>query len=190
MCDQEQHIVWNTQSKNSSESMPLGGGDIGANVWVENDQVFLYLQQSGWFDENNSLLKAGRIRIQVEPNPFHTCFEQLLMLLRGSNFVFYGADKGTYIDTPFWSYQYRTKEKQKIGNICIALSVLKCENVKLLKQKLENLLNQVKQKEREKRIENIRFNGGRTIFLKVLFTAIQINKSMLKYSKIISCSAI
>ena len=27
--------VWNTQSNNSSESMPLGGGDIGLNVWVE-----------------------------------------------------------------------------------------------------------------------------------------------------------
>ena len=30
------NVVWTTQSKNSSESMPLGGGDIGLNVWVEN----------------------------------------------------------------------------------------------------------------------------------------------------------
>ena len=27
---------WTTPSKNSSESMPCGGGDIGMNVWVEN----------------------------------------------------------------------------------------------------------------------------------------------------------
>ena len=30
------NIVWNSQSQNSSESMPCGGGDIGLNVWVEN----------------------------------------------------------------------------------------------------------------------------------------------------------
>ena len=27
--------VWTTQSKNSSESMPCGGHDVGMNVWVE-----------------------------------------------------------------------------------------------------------------------------------------------------------
>jgi len=38
---------WTTQSKNSSESMPCGGGDIGMNVWVENDEVLLYISRSG-----------------------------------------------------------------------------------------------------------------------------------------------
>lgn len=28
------NVVWTTQSQNSSESMPCGGGDIGLNVWV------------------------------------------------------------------------------------------------------------------------------------------------------------
>ena len=27
-------VRWTTQSKNSSESMPCGGGDVGLNVWV------------------------------------------------------------------------------------------------------------------------------------------------------------
>ena len=27
-------VVWNSQSRNSSGSMPCGGGDIGMNVWV------------------------------------------------------------------------------------------------------------------------------------------------------------
>ena len=31
------NVVWDSQSHNSSESMPCGGGDIGTNVWVEND---------------------------------------------------------------------------------------------------------------------------------------------------------
>ena len=29
------NIVWHSQSKNSGESMPVGGGDTGLNVWVE-----------------------------------------------------------------------------------------------------------------------------------------------------------
>ena len=51
--------VWTTQSKNASESMPCGGHDLGMNVWVEDGDLLFYLQQSGWFDENNTLLKAG-----------------------------------------------------------------------------------------------------------------------------------
>jgi len=44
------NVVWNTQSKNSSESMPCGGGDVGLNVWVENDELLFYLSRSGTFD--------------------------------------------------------------------------------------------------------------------------------------------
>ena len=55
--------VWTTQSRNSSESMPCGGFDVGMNVWVEDGDVLFYVSQSGWFDENNTLLKAGRWRI-------------------------------------------------------------------------------------------------------------------------------
>jgi hypothetical protein len=40
------NIVWNTQSQNSSESMPCGGGDIGLNVWVENGDVLFYIAKS------------------------------------------------------------------------------------------------------------------------------------------------
>lgn len=64
------NIVWNSQSKNASESMPLVGGDIGCNVWVENSDVLLYVQRSGSLDENGEYLKLGRFRIQLNPNPF------------------------------------------------------------------------------------------------------------------------
>ena len=50
--------IWTSQSKNSSESMPCGGHDIGMNVWVENGDVLFYVTQSGWFDENNTLLQS------------------------------------------------------------------------------------------------------------------------------------
>ena len=64
------NVVWNSQSRNSTESMPVGGRDIGLNVWVENNEVLFYIAQSGAFDENNQMLKLGRVRIRLDPNPF------------------------------------------------------------------------------------------------------------------------
>lgn len=63
-------IVWKSQSKDASESMPLGGGDIACNVWVENGDIMLYAQRSGSFSENGEYLKLGRIRVKLFPNPF------------------------------------------------------------------------------------------------------------------------
>src|SRR5688572_2087065 len=78
------NIVWNTQSKNTSESMPCGGGDIGMNVWVENGELLIYVARSGSFDENNALIKSGRLRIKFSPNPFGgKIFRQELHLQQG-----------------------------------------------------------------------------------------------------------
>jgi hypothetical protein len=66
----QSNVIWNTQSNNSSESMPVGGGDIGLNLWVEKGEVYLYLSRSGSFDENNTLLKLGRVKLKLSPNPF------------------------------------------------------------------------------------------------------------------------
>lgn len=62
----EYNIVWETQSLDSSESMPLGGCDVGCNVWVRDDQLCIYLSQSGAFDENGTMLKQGRLRFWPE----------------------------------------------------------------------------------------------------------------------------
>jgi len=62
--------IWTTQSANSSESMPLGGGDIGMNVWVEKGDLYFYFSRSGTFDEHNTLLKFGRVKVSLSPNPF------------------------------------------------------------------------------------------------------------------------
>ncbi|GAB2823791.1 DUF5703 domain-containing protein [Ferruginibacter profundus] len=64
--------------------MPCGGGDIGMNVWVENGDVLIYVAKSGNFDENNALMKTGRIRIQLSPNVFEgKIFKQELHLQEG-----------------------------------------------------------------------------------------------------------
>jgi hypothetical protein len=78
------NIVWTTQSRNSSESMPCGGGDIGMNVWVENGDLLIYVARSGSFNEDNALMKAGRIRIKLFPNAFDgKTFKQELHLKEG-----------------------------------------------------------------------------------------------------------
>ena len=82
--------VWTTQSRNSSESMPCGGCDIGMNVWVENGDVLFYVSQSGWFDENNTLLKAGRWRIHFDNQPAKIAFEQRLCLDDGAIYITLG----------------------------------------------------------------------------------------------------
>ena len=64
------NVIWNTPSRNSSESMPCGGGDIGMNIWVEEGDILFYLSRSGTFDENNCQLKQGRFRIRLFPSPF------------------------------------------------------------------------------------------------------------------------
>jgi hypothetical protein len=65
--------------------MPCGGGDIGMNVWVENGDLLFYISRSGAFDENNTMLKQGRFRIRLSPNPFLTAsdFRQTLKLNDG-----------------------------------------------------------------------------------------------------------
>ena len=78
------NVVWTTQSQNSSESMPCGGGDIGLNVWVEKSEILFYLSRSGAFDENNVFPKFGRVRIKLTPNPFDVGeFRQVLKLKEG-----------------------------------------------------------------------------------------------------------
>jgi hypothetical protein len=78
------NIIWNSQSKNASESMPCGGGDIGLNVWVENGDLLIYVARSGSFNEDNALMKTGRLRVKLFPSPFDgKIFKQELHLQQG-----------------------------------------------------------------------------------------------------------
>lgn len=59
-------VVWDSPSADSWGSMPIGNGDIGANVWVEpsGDLVVLLSKSDAW-DELSRLCKLGRLRIKL-----------------------------------------------------------------------------------------------------------------------------
>ena len=78
------NVTWDTQSRNSSESMPCGGGETGLNVWTENNDILFYLSRSSCFDENNALLKLGRIRLNLSEAHFDKSFRQVLTLRDGT----------------------------------------------------------------------------------------------------------
>lgn len=96
------NIIWHEQSANSGESMPCGGFDTGANVWVENNELLIYIDRSGSFDENNQMLKLGRIRFQFDQNPFSQKFEQELVLEKG-----YIRIKGDKTEIKVWFDVFR-----------------------------------------------------------------------------------
>jgi hypothetical protein len=104
---QPYNIVWTTQSQNSSESMPCGGGDIGLNVWVENGEILFYLSRSGAFDENNVFPKFGRVRVKLTPNPFDNGeFRQELKLKEGYVEIT-GKKDGQNLLTKIWVDVFR-----------------------------------------------------------------------------------
>jgi hypothetical protein len=66
--------------------MPLGNGDVGVNVWAEpGGDVVLLLSKTDAWDSHARLLKPGRVRLSVSPNPFGAGrpFRQELRLREG-----------------------------------------------------------------------------------------------------------
>jgi hypothetical protein len=66
--------------------MPLGNGDIGLNVWIEEDgDLLFYVSKTDAWSENGRLLKLGWVRVSVTPNPFSAGkpFRQRLDLANG-----------------------------------------------------------------------------------------------------------
>lgn len=98
------NVVWQTPSKNSSGSMPIGNGDIGLNVWVvEDGDLFFYVAKTDAWNENVRLLKLGGVRIALSPNPFlkEKPFLQTLRLRQGEIEIRAG-EKGSEISLRIW----------------------------------------------------------------------------------------
>lgn len=62
------NVVWDSPSETSFGSMPLGNGDIGANVWAEpNGDLLFYISKVDAFDSGHLLFKLGRVRLRFVP---------------------------------------------------------------------------------------------------------------------------
>jgi len=99
------NVTWKTLSTTGSmESMPIGNGDITANVWIEKDgDLMMYIGKSDTWSEATRLLKVGRVRISIAPNPFidDVNFIQTLNLYEGAINVSAGK-KGNATRLKIW----------------------------------------------------------------------------------------
>jgi hypothetical protein len=81
-----QDVAWSQPGTNENDSLPLGNGDVALNVWTETngDLVLLAAKADAW-SENGQLLKLGRVRLSLNPNPFvaSPTFTQTLHLEQG-----------------------------------------------------------------------------------------------------------
>jgi len=98
------NVAWDSPSTDSSGSMPLGNGDIGLSLWVEEggDLVF-YISKTDAWSENMRLLKLGRVRVRLSPNPFAEGlpFRQELKLRQGEIAISAG-EKDSQVDLRVW----------------------------------------------------------------------------------------
>ncbi|MFC1739389.1 DUF5703 domain-containing protein [Planctomycetota bacterium] len=98
------NVVWDSPGENSAGSMPIGNGDIGLNVWVEEggDLVFYVAKNDSW-SENGRLLKLGRVRVKLSPNSFKSGlpFKQELKLRQGHIEITAG-EKGSEVTIKVW----------------------------------------------------------------------------------------
>jgi hypothetical protein len=81
------NLIWKSPSKDHTGSMPIGNGDIGLNVWVEeNGDICFYIGKTDSWGDNGRLLKVGKVRVTCEPAIIFkgSEFKQALDLYTGS----------------------------------------------------------------------------------------------------------
>lgn len=80
------NVTWDSPGKTSADSMPLGNGDIGLNLWTEpNGDICFYISKTDAWGDNSRLLKVGKVRVKIDPSPLDTGFRfhQMLNLENG-----------------------------------------------------------------------------------------------------------
>lgn len=113
-------ITWNELGIDENCSMPLGNGDIAVNAWTEQngDLVMLIAKTDAW-SENALLLKMGRVRISLSPNPFVGTSDFLQTLTIGNAMMTLKAGKNevkVWVDAnnPAVRVEAHTEEKVKM----------------------------------------------------------------------------
>ena len=105
---QPYNIVWTEPGTNGLSSMPAGGGNIGLNVWAQNDGVLFYISSPDSFNANQDLTKLARIRVTVSPNPFADSLRQELDLESNTVRVSGLAADGAAVNLRIWADAHQT----------------------------------------------------------------------------------
>jgi hypothetical protein len=99
------NVVWRTPSTDAWESMPLSGRfGAGANVWVQDGALWLYLAHNMAYDEEGRLMKLGALRITPSNAVFNnlTSFKQELDLASGAIFINALSKSGARLKMKLW----------------------------------------------------------------------------------------
>lgn len=79
-------VVWNSPSRDSAGSMPIGNGEVVLNTWVEQSgDLLMIIARTDSLSEISRVLKVGRVRVKFSPSPFSArSFRQHLKLREGA----------------------------------------------------------------------------------------------------------
>jgi alpha-L-fucosidase 2 len=97
------NLEWKTPSVKEDDSMPLGNGDVGLNLWMENQSdIVFYISKVGAYANNSTTMKLGKIRVALPANTFtNSDFSQTLDLSTGSIKITTGTGVNK-IDLELW----------------------------------------------------------------------------------------
>src|SRR6478752_5690285 len=95
-------LAWTSPSTDSKDSMPLVGGILGLNVWVEDGDLLFLIGSPNGMDENGMQVKLGRIRLHVGQGIFATDFRQELALTRSEIVVSGRTSAGAAVAIILW----------------------------------------------------------------------------------------
>ncbi len=98
------NVLWHQQCIDSLDSMPLSGRcGAGANVWVQDGSIWIYLARNDAYDEQGRLLKLGCLRITPEfPVLDSEPFEQKLDLAEGTIWIKGSTRQGGNFQSRLW----------------------------------------------------------------------------------------
>ena len=108
-------VVWDSPSDGPSGSMPIGGGDLAANVWVESSgDLLLCVAKSDSFSGNGRILKLGQVRITFDPPLDTDTFRQELKL-RDGEIAITAGEGDDRLDISVWFDTDLTAGRIEIG---------------------------------------------------------------------------
>jgi len=96
------NIVWDSQSKSSADSMPLASGNLGLNVWVENNDLLFLIGSPNCMDEGGRQVKLGLVRLHFDQPAFESDFRQELRLHESDIIVSGSNSSGSRSEVNLW----------------------------------------------------------------------------------------